>query len=215
MDDNEAFDYQESQKFWKFYKSLNEEKKKIVMEEEARKGIWRRPKNNAANGADTPFLPGIIVNIWQEAVTGEMHQAENLLRLPIRGGTVEITPHQIKIDMHGKNAVPPEAMHAAMMHITKEWGGEAVLPLMPNFDRKDRLLKYAYAEAYGIKLHDENPPLSFSEKMQLPGLVRKIEAMHQHQIPAPERPDAKAFRDQIRKNQFPGGGNGETYDHLD
>ena len=171
MDDNEAFDYQESQKFWKFYESLDEEKKKIVMEEEAAKGhMAQTKKQRGQRGRQPHSCRAIIVNIWQEAVTGEMHQAENFLRLPIRGGTVEITPNQIKLDMHGKDAAPPEAMHAVMMHIATGMGRRGRITPTPNFDRKGRLLQHAYAQAYGIKLHDENPPLSLIERAQLPGL---------------------------------------------
>jgi hypothetical protein len=105
-----------------------------------------------------------------------------------QGGTQTIIdPH--KVSFVGGKATD-EQYRDAMKYIAKHWGGEAFIHPNPDTSREFRLKSLAYAEVYGIKLTDENGPLTKAELALLPALCREIRATHSDA--PPPRPDNRS-----------------------
>jgi len=152
-----------------------------------------------------------ILEIWKDAITGKperkvgvMHSTPeheaDVLRLPVHGGVVEIRPRKISFTTTDDNATPsPEAMHAAMMHITELWASKATIPFAPNYSPETRLLQHAYAQVYGVSLTDENGALTRAQLARLPDLCSQIRALHPDAPPPPRPYDREHPRSEQRR----------------
>ena len=141
-----------------------------------------------------------ILKMWALALDTDparkpFHNAERL-SLPVAGGgTVHIT--ETRIVLEGGARENAEAYRATMLHIASEWGGKGFIhPMAANNERDEirniefRLRSRAYAEVYGIELHDRNPPLTAQQLAKLPmyrAFVRDC-----HADAPPKRPDEEA-----------------------
>ena len=106
-----------------------------------------------------------ILRIWGDALAGEPIHSPFDVILPTKGGGwVEITTASIR---WSREAETPDNMRAAALHMAQQWRGLAGISYDPENPptRKQRIQQHAYAQAYGVELHDPgqgNPRHAFT-----------------------------------------------------
>jgi hypothetical protein len=147
-----------------------------------------------------------ILALWAGAGQGEPVHSIDRLRLPLTGGGhVEITPNRIQIE---QDEASPEALRAAMKHIAANWQGRAVITLDEHMSREERLRMRAYAEVYGVELHDVNDsflPLALTpaELARLPELRQKVRDTHQDAPPGRQDEAQEHAARNARRRSYP------------
>lgn len=129
-----------------------------------------------------------ILPLWAGVATAAPVCQLDRAIVPTQAGRVVITPRAVILSDEPSAA----ELRAGMAHAASQWGGRASIPYNPATGRTYRLQARAFAEVYGIELHDANDlsaagRFTADELAGLPAMRRAIRAAFADA--PPERPD--------------------------